>query len=184
MPIARPAESAYDNASPEIRGLIDQVVAELRGMPDWADRPPVLLEMVDALDLAMNEADAEDEDSDEDSGPAASAAETDEAEGEEDEDEGIEEDDLDGFAEVIAFYVGAVLEQLDEKEVTGAEQAAFYLLSCHAEHIEAAQGWLDQGDHQDRFRAFLEANPDYDAVLELVEDYYEALADQEEGRDD
>lgn len=181
MPIARPAESAYDNASPEIRGLIDQVVAELRGMPDWADRPPVLLEMVDALDLAMNEADAEDEESDEGAGPAASAAEDEEG-GEEDEE--LEEDDLDGFAEVIAFYVGAVLEQLDEKEVTGPEQAAFYLLSCHAEHIEAAQGWLDQGDHQDRFRAFLEANPDYDAVLELVEDYYEALADQEDGRDD
>ncbi|WP_207485860.1 hypothetical protein [Arenibaculum pallidiluteum] len=169
MTIARPAESAYDEASPEIRALIDQVVSELQGLPDWTQRPAVLVEMVDALDLAMNDAESEEEQAEAGEGGEEAAG------GEEDEME-----EADGFAEIVTFYVGAALERLEEQEITGPEQVAFYLLSCHPEHLEAAQAWLEQPGNEERFLKFVEANPDYDAILELVEDYYEAISGEDE----
>lgn len=58
------------------------------------------------------------------------------------------EDDADGdeasrrFAEMLPFYVGAILEQLDEDRVASAEQAAVYVLSIHPEHQAAAEAWM------------------------------------------
>jgi len=176
MSIPRPAEPAYDEASPEMRALIDQVVSELQGLPDWTQRPPVLVEMVDALDLAINDAEEEEEGVDDE----ALSAEVEDEPDADAEAETDEEDLEDGFAEIVTFYMGAVLERLEEQEITGPEQVAFYLLSCHPEHLEAAQAWLDQPGNEERFLAFVEANPDYDAILELVEDYYESLNGEED----
>ena len=178
MRISRPTESAYETASPEIREVLDQVVASLGAVPEWSRRTGVLIEMIDALDLAVSGEDFEDEDSDIDDAYVevpgdGEAWEDDVWDGDEDDGEAGPEPDL---AELTTYYVGAVLERLDEWEVSGPEQAAFYMLSCHPEHLEAAQAWLaDASANQAAFEDFIEANPDYAAVLDMVEEMYADL---------
>lgn len=185
MRISRPTESAYETASPEIREVLDQVVAALGAIPEWPRRTGVLIEMIDALDLAVSGDDFEDdEEADIDDEVFAEAPddagdeqewENGEWKGGEDEDGADPEPDL---AELTTYYVGAVLERLDEKAVTGVEQAAFYMLSCHPEHLEAAQSWLlASPGNQSAFEDFIEANPDYAAVLDMVEEMYADLRD-------
>jgi hypothetical protein len=89
--------------------------------------------------------------------------------GDEDDEVEIVED----FAEVLPFYVGAVLEQLGETKIERPEQAAFYLLSCHPEHTEAAQSWLQQGTNLKRFQKFVDDTPDYEAILEMMDEHYD-----------
>jgi hypothetical protein len=197
MRISRPTESAYETASPEIREVLDQVVAALGAIPEWSRRTGVLIEMIDALDLAVSEDDFEDdEEADIDEEDLAEASddagdghdwENGEWKGGEDEDGGDADDAEDGagpepdLAELTTYYVGAVLERLDEKAVTGVEQAAFYMLSCHPEHLEAAQSWLVASpENQAAFEDFIEANPDYAAVLDMVEEMYADLQDGSE----
>lgn len=157
MRIAAPAETAYEAAPQDARDLIDQMVETLNAAPDWPARSSLLLEMIDALDIAM----------------AASGIDDDE----EDEDEDDDEDEFpdggsDDFAEMMTFYVGAVLERLGEVEIGTPEQTAFYMLSCHPEHLDAAEGWLGEPGNAEAFEDFVEANPDYAAVLDLIEDLY------------
>jgi hypothetical protein len=80
---------------------------------------------------------------------------------------------VEDFAEVLPFYVGAVLEQLGETKLERPEQAAFYLLSCHPEHTEAAQSWLQQGTNLKRFQKFVDDTPDYEAILEMMDEHYD-----------
>lgn len=169
MRITPPADSVYETADPEIRTVLDEMVAGLRAAPDWQARASLMLEMVDALDLAIN-TDAGDED--------------DAWEGEDDllDQDGLDEvgnTDAD-FAEVVTFYAGAVLERLGEKEITAPEQAAFYMLSCHPEHLDAVQAWLAQPANEAGFAEFVDANPDYGTILETIEEAYADLADEED----
>lgn len=155
MRIAAPAETAYETAPQDARDLIDQMVETLNAVPEWPARSALLLEMIDALDIAMTADGIDEEDEDED---------------EDEEDEaGYADDD---FAEMMTFYVGAVLERLGETEIDAPEQAAFYMLSCHPEHLDAAQGWLGAPGNAEAFESFVDANPDYAAVLDLIEDLY------------
>jgi hypothetical protein len=88
-------------------------------------------------------------------------------------DDGDEVEIVEDFAEVLPFYVGAVLERLGETKLERPEQAAFYLLSCHPEHTEAAQSWLQQGSNLKRFQKFVDDTPDYEAILEMMDEHYD-----------
>jgi hypothetical protein len=90
-----------------------------------------------------------------------------------DEGDEVEVEVVEDFAEVLPFYVGAVLEQLGETKLERPEQAAFYLLSCHPEHTEAAQSWLQQGTNLKRFQKFVDDTPDYEAILEMMDEHYD-----------
>jgi len=92
-------------------------------------------------------------------------------------DEGDEVEIVEDFAEVLPFYVGAVLERLGETKLERPEQAAFYLLSCHPEHTEAAQSWLQQGSNLKRFQKFVDDTPDYEAILEMMDEHYDGNDD-------
>ena len=113
--------------------------------------------------------------------PAAAA----EAESEADEDLDGDEDDFDDdgeleFLDLLPFVVGAVLERLNEKDLTTSEQAAFYALSCHTEHVAAAQAWLEaEPKNAAAFRAFVEAKPRYAELLAMLNEL-----DEEEEEDD
>jgi hypothetical protein len=96
--------------------------------------------------------------------------------GDEDDEVEIVED----FAEVLPFYVGAVLEQLGETKIERPEQAAFYLLSCHPEHTDAAQSWLQQGGNLKRFQKFVDDTPDYEAILEMMDEHYDGDDDDDD----
>jgi hypothetical protein len=188
MQIPKPEQSAYETADADIRDMLDRLVSELRAASSWQERSEQLLEFIDALEMAFDPEDddlddedefVDDEDDDlDDEDEVAAAGRGDSldktgswrANGDDEDDEDSEPPD---FAEMLPFYVGAVLERLDEKSLESPEQAAYYMLSCHPEHIEAAEGWLQAGNNMDRFRTFVEETPDYGTLLEMMEEFYE-----------
>src|SRR5690349_8629879 len=197
MLIPKPAQSAYENADTDIREMLDRMIAELKATPSWEQRSTQFLEIIDALELAI---DGDDEDIDDD---LVDDDDEDEA-GEERavsgekvngwhggggvvtpaNDEGAEVEIVEDFAEVLPFYVGAVLERLGETKLDRPEQAAFYLLSCHPEHTEAAQSWLQQGSNLKRFQKFVDDTPDYEAILEMMDEHYDDDDDDIDEDDD
>jgi hypothetical protein len=202
MLIPKPAQSAYENADTDIREMLDRMIAELKATPSWEQRSTQFLEIIDALELAF-EGDDEDIDDDliddEDEDDEYVGEDGDDLDDDEDDDdeelavsgekvngwhggggvvtpandEGEEVEIVEDFAEVLPFYVGAVLEQLGETKLERPEQAAFYLLSCHPEHTEAAQSWLQQGTNLKRFQKFVDDTPDYEAILEMMDEHYD-----------
>jgi len=202
MLIPKPAQSAYENADTDIREMLDRMIAELKATPSWEQRSTQFLEIIDALELAF-EGDDEDIDDDliddEDEDDEYVGDDDDDLDDDEDDDdeelavsgekvngwhggggvvtpandEGEEVENVEDFAEVLPFYVGAVLEQLGETKLERPEQAAFYLLSCHPEHTEAAQSWLQQGTNLKRFQKFVDDTPDYEAILEMMDEHYD-----------
>jgi hypothetical protein len=213
MLIPKPAQSAYENADTDIREMLDRMIAELKATPSWEQRSTQFLEIIDALELAFEGDDEEaDDDFDEDDeyvGDDDDDAGLDEDD-EDDEsveervvsgekvngwhggggvvmpanDEGDEVEIVEDFAEVLPFYVGAVLERLGETKLDRPEQAAFYLLSCHPEHTEAAQSWLQQGSNLKRFQKFVDDTPDYEAILEMMDEHYDGADDDDVDEDD
>src|SRR3954447_11870379 len=214
MLIPKPAQSAYENADTDIREMLDRMIAELKATPSWEQRSTQFLEIIDALELAFegDEDDVGDEfEDDEDDEYVGDDDDDDDAFVDED-DEYVEEQTASGekvngwhggggvvkptgdeddeveivedFAEVLPFYVGAVLEQLGETKIERPEQAAFYLLSCHPEHTEAAQSWLQQGGNLKRFQKFVDDTPDYEAILEMMDEHYDGDDDDDDDEDD
>lgn len=77
------------------------------------------------------------------------------------------------FMALLPVHVAALLEGLAEEEVSSLDQAAFYLLSAHPEHQEAADAWLRATrDRQKAFLKFLSANPFYAALYQAHEQYF------------
>jgi hypothetical protein len=213
MLIPKPAQSAYENADTDIREMLDRMIAELKATPSWEQRSTQFLEIIDALELAF-EGDDEDigDGFDEDEDDEYVDDDDDDADLDDDDDESAEERSVSGekvngwhggggvvtpandegdeveivedFAEVLPFYVGAVLERLGETKLDRPEQAAFYLLSCHPEHTEAAQSWLQQGSNLKRFQKFVDDTPDYEAILEMMDEHYDGDDDDVDEDDD
>src|SRR3954471_12061966 len=213
MLIPKPAQSAYENADTDIREMLDRMIAELKATPSWEQRSTQFLEIIDALELAFegDEDDVGDEFEDDEDDEYVGDDDDDDAFDDED-DEYVEEQTASGekvngwhggggvvkptgdeddeveivedFAEVLPFYVGAVLEQLGETKIERPEQAAFYLLSCHPEHTEAAQSWLQQGGNLKRFQKFVDDTPDYEAILEMMDEHYDGDDDDDDDDDD
>jgi hypothetical protein len=211
MLIPKPAQSAYENADTDIREMLDRMIAELKATPSWEQRSTQFLEIIDALELAFegDDEDVDDFDDDEYVGDDDDDADLDE---DDEDDESVEERAVSGekvngwhggggvvtppnddgdeveivedFAEVLPFYVGAVLERLGETKLDRPEQAAFYLLSCHPEHTEAAQSWLQQGSNLKRFQKFVDDTPDYEAILEMMDEHYDEDDDDDVDEDD
>src|SRR3954470_18728371 len=204
MLIPKPAQSAYENADTDIREMLDRMIAELKATPSWEQRSTQFLEIIDALELAFegDEDDAGDEFEDDEDDEYVGDDDDDAFDDEDDEyveeqtasgekvngwhgggvvkpagDEDDEVEIVEDFAEVLPFYVGAVLEQLGETKIERPEQAAFYLLSCHPEHTEAAQSWLQQGSNLKRFQKFVDDTPDYEAILEMMDEHYDGNDD-------
>jgi hypothetical protein len=214
MLIPKPAQSAYENADTDIREMLDRMIAELKATPSWEQRSTQFLEIIDALELAFEgddeEADDDDFDDDEDDEYVGDDEDDDDLDDEDDEsveeravsgekvngwhggggvvtpanDDGDEVEIVEDFAEVLPFYVGAVLERLGETKLERPEQAAFYLLSCHPEHTEAAQSWLQQGSNLKRFQKFVDDTPDYEAILEMMDEHYDGADDDDIDEDD
>ena len=214
MLIPKPAQSAYENADTDIREMLDRMIAELKATPSWEQRSTQFLEIIDALELAFEgddedigdgfDEDEDDEYVDDDDDDADLDDDDEEIELEERavsgekvngwhggggvvtpvNDDGDEVEIVEDFAEVLPFYVGAVLERLGETKLERPEQAAFYLLSCHPEHTEAAQSWLQEGGNLKRFQKFVDDTPDYEAILEMMDEHYDGDDDDEVDEDD
>src|ERR671920_708971 len=129
MLIPKPAKSAYENADTDIREMLDRMIAELKATPSWEQRSTQFLEIIDALELAF-EGDDELDDDDADDDFDEDEDEADDEFDEDDEEAGAQEgvngwhgdtghvppgggeeevEIVEDFAEVLPFYVGAVL---------------------------------------------------------------------------
>jgi hypothetical protein len=210
MLIPKPAQSAYENADTDIREMLDRMIAELQATPSWEQRSTQFLEIIDALELAFEG----DEDGDDEFDDEADELDDDDLDDDDDDLDddyvdgqsaaggtvngwhggpGVPANDdgddaevvvVEDFADVLPFYVGAVLERLGETRIDRAEQAAFYLLSCHPEHTEAAQSWLEKVGNMKRFQKFVDDTPDYEAILEMMDERYGEESDDDDLDDD
>ncbi len=201
MHIAKPKDSAYQAADGLLREFLDLVVAELNAHGNWKVRKKKFLDFLDVIELGFEANDLDelnDEMLDQALVEKLDDQQLDELErkarmfeglvermndtkpppslpglGAEPEAEDFE-DDLEEpltFQQMLPFFVGAVLERLDEEAITCTEQTAFYSLSCHVEHMQAAQQWLEQDWRNVKaFRKFLRDNPRYAELLEMMED--------------
>lgn len=153
-------EEFLESLGPEGRERLERALPTLQRLVEEVEEPPV----VDLRPVGGEAAEADEDDGDEG-----------DDDGEDDEDE----DDLE-FLDLLPFVVGAVLEQLNEDRLTSSEQTAFYALSCHTEHLAAAQGWLEADPKNTAaFRKFVKSKPRYAELLVMLN----AARDEEDGED-
>ena len=71
------------------------------------------------------------------------------------------------FVNVVPYFIGGILEKLGETEIASIEQAAFYILSEHQEHQDAADQWLqaNPSKREKAFKKFIKANRYYRELL-------------------
>jgi hypothetical protein len=151
VPIRRLARSIYEETGDaEMRRLFDALAHSVAEGDGWPARRRAML---DVLSLAARLA--------EDAGDVPEAAN--------DESEAL-------FLTLVPLVVGVVLERLGESTVDSVDQAAFYVLSAHPEHQEAADGWI-RADRERlmAFRAFLRAEPDYRRLFEASAGFEQGL---------
>ncbi len=176
--IAKPPDSLYDTAPDELVPVLESMVQAVQASANWKTRKKTLMEalMVVETMTALNTHQKEIfeglvkgiEDgslSEEEAKEAISAiSATDDAESD-------EKPDAIPLTEILPIFIGAILERLDEPEIVCAEQVAFYLLSAHPEHFEAAEAWL-QADFKNSkaFKKLLRADRRYAGLFELIID--------------
>ncbi|HEY0836790.1 MAG TPA: hypothetical protein VGE72_22965 [Azospirillum sp.] len=130
IPITRPARSVLDDAPDNLKAFVGSLTGMVAQGANWMVRKKTLCDTMLSLGayLAMS--------------PEQKRRMADDIGRE------LPEDEVDGdeatarFAEMLPFYVGAILEQMDEQRVASAEQAAVYVLSIHPEHQAAAEAWM------------------------------------------
>lgn len=145
-----PAKSVYHRPENEpLRTAVDELHAELVAAPNWMVRKKRLLDTLQDMGMAF----------------ALHAIE----EARESDDGELTVDDAVGaYVHAVPVMLAAVLERLGESRIESMEQAAFYLLSEHPEHHDAAIAWLDADVKRMRaFRKFLRANRSYKRVFEM-----------------
>jgi hypothetical protein len=183
QPVAESAFALMDQDEEE-KSSVEEMAVKFRGATNWFARKKMFLDLLDELDATadfaaqlaespefaelMENAAAELRDAElPASAEDAVSDEPDAAPGED-----ASEDDLlpeDPFAVVAPVYIGAILERLDERSIDCLEQAAFYFLSTHPEHQDAANAWLAADPKRLRlFRTFIKANPGYDDAARRI----------------
>lgn len=146
-PVANRVYDAIEDE--ELREGIDALADLARTEANWAVRKATLLGAMVALEKGSIEEGERTAD------PRNPAAE-------------IESEEL--FIDALPVWMAAILERLDETKIACVEQAAFYLLSAHPEHQQAAEDWIDANDRNEQeFRTFLRTHRDYEHVLSLIE---------------
>lgn len=136
IPITRPARSVLDEAPDNLKAFVASLTGMVAQGANWMVRKKTLCDTMLSLGAYLSMSPEEKrrmadglgralppEDDDGDGGSAGGEASR-------------------RFAEMLPFYVGAILERMDEERVASAEQAAVYVLSIHPEHQAAAEAWM------------------------------------------
>ncbi len=150
--IETPEHFFYDSIEEDdLRELIDHLHGKVAEPANWKVRKKVFLDLIRGLDLLHHV-----------------ELEAGESEGQEETARLFHDEEHDRrFIGNLPYFVAAILEKLDEKEITCIEQAAFYLISAHLEHQGAADRWLDSDYKRlKQFRKFLRANRYYAEITE------------------
>ncbi|EWY38963.1 hypothetical protein N825_10500 [Skermanella stibiiresistens SB22] len=143
FPIPKPAQSACEGFDDDQTRLFDSLVEILADEPTWKQRRAVFFQIIERLRKAF--------------------------------DRNLRDLESRGdlpFTAVLPLHIGAILEKLGEEEMMSADQAAFYLLSIHPEHQQAADQWI-QGDKANikAMTKFIDTNPFYAALHSAYEQY-------------
>jgi hypothetical protein len=146
-------KSVYSDVSDDgYRKTFDELSAKLSTENNWFARKKLLLNTLQALEIVIEYENL----------MAQEAGEK------------VEEDSRNEFLRVVPYFIGGILEKLAEREISSAEQAAFYVLSSHPEHQEAAERWLEANPkHMKAFKKFVKSNKYYRKIMEDGADTYE-----------
>ena len=143
VPIAKPAQSACEGFDEDQTRLFDSLVEILSDEPSWKQRRPVFFQIIERLRKAFDR-NRQDPES---------------------------RSDI-PFIAVLPLHIGAILEKMEEEEMISVDQAAFYLLSIHPEHQQAADQWLqlDKANLK-AMTKLIDTNPFYAALNRSYEQY-------------
>jgi hypothetical protein len=146
IPIPPLTKSVYQDVSDDgYRNTFDELSARLSAQNNWFVRKKILLDTLKALEIVIQYENL----------AAQNAGEK------------VEKDPRTEFLNVVPYFIGGILEKLAEPEISSVEQAAFYVLSAHPEHQEAAERWVEADPkHMKAFRKFLKANRYYKNLME------------------
>ena len=130
-PIPPLTKSVYSDVSDDsYRSTFDELSARLAAENNWFARKKLLLNTLKALEIVIQHENL----------TARKAGEK-------------VEDSRAEFLKVVPYFIGGILEKLAEPEISSVEQAAFYVLSAHPEHQEAAERWVEADPkHMKAFR--------------------------------
>lgn len=158
--IETPSRSVFETSPEKLRPFLEGLAARVAGGANWMVRKKTVCDLLLGLDafFALPEAERQ-----------ALLA------------DGATEDGGDGgggpadFRNVLPLYVGAILEGLNEKIISEAEQAAIYLLSIHPEHQKAAEGWmLSDPRHGKAVRKLMRSDRRYRQLMDRMNDHWRA----------
>ncbi len=158
--IETPSRSVFETSPEKLRPFLEGLAARVAGGANWMVRKKTVCDLLLGLDafFALPEAErqalladgAAEDGGDGDGGPA-------------------------DFRNVLPLYVGAILEGLNEKVISEAEQAAIYLLSIHPEHQKAAEGWmLSDPRHGKAVRKLMRSDRRYRQLMDRMNDHWRA----------
>lgn len=146
VPIPSLSRSVYSNVPNDAhREAFDELSDALSAENNWFARKKLLLDTLQALAIIIEYENLK----------AREAGEE------------VEEEPRDEFLRTVPYFIGGILEKLAEREISSAEQAAFYVLSAHPEHQEAAERWLEANPkHMKAFKKFVKSNRYYRKIME------------------
>lgn len=184
-PIAKPARSALDNAPEKLKPFLESIADRVGAKANWMVRKKVICDTLLALDqlFAMPEDEREallgavaetllEGEEGAEAEPAAEPAADAEAGAEDAEESAEAGGDSLPFCEVLPFYVGSILELLNEKAITSVEQAGIYMLSIHPEHHQAAEAWLTADPRNAKaVRKLIRSDRRYRELTEMIEEH-------------
>lgn len=160
--IETPSRSTLETSPEKLRPFLEGLAARVAGGANWMVRKKTVCDLLLGLDafFALPEAERQ----------ALLAG------------GGAAEDGGDGgggpvdFRDVLPLYVGAILEGLNEKVISGSEQAAIYLLSIHPEHQKAAEEWmLSDPRHGKAVRKLMRSDRRYRQLMERMNDHWRTI---------
>ncbi|WP_051340724.1 hypothetical protein [Azospirillum halopraeferens] len=179
-PVHPPANSVYADLDAVIRAQVDTIVDRVAAGANWKVRKKSLLDVLTALEAlatmpqesrealfrrlaeldgrapADPPADDEAEAADADTGVGAPRPEA-----------------------LVLFYAGAVLERLEETQITGPEQALMYTLSIHPEHGQSVIDWMNADIRNAKsLKKTMKADRTYRALMRTID---RAVADAPDG---
>lgn len=161
--IAKPARSVFETSPEKLQPFLRSLAARVSGGANWMVRKKTVCDLLLGLDAFF----------------ALPAEERRTLMGTGDKDATADNDmrgDVSGpadFRNVLPLYVGAILEGLDEKAVTGPEQAAVYMLSIHPEHQMAAEAWMLRDPRNGKaVRKLMRSDRRYRQLMDRMADHW------------
>ncbi len=129
-PLSKPARSVLESAPDNLKTFVGSMADRVAQGANWMVRKKTLCDYMLSLGAYLTLSPAERQKLAEAGGLELPP------------EDGDDTDAQTRFGELLPFYIGAILETLNEERITSAEQAAAYILSIHPEHQAAAETWM------------------------------------------